>query len=381
MSWSEGGRLDWRLPNIALEQTVGSHALARGCSAQRSPHRGGSQSDESRALRRLIPMARSTRWLSAALLLLLLAAPLAAAQPGKVARVGFLVSQSVTADSLEAFRKGLRELGWSEGQNLTLEIRSPEGNPGRLRALAAELVRLPVDVLVANATPASLAAKQATTVVPIVSVYTLDPVSVGLVASLARPGGNVTGLSTLSLEYAGKMLELLRHAVPNVSRVAVLGDPSNPSHALYWQQLEASARMQRLALVRADVRRADELDAVIAKIGGGQVAQGLLVMHQPLTFIHRNRIVTLAAEHRLPAVYGSREAVDDGGLIAFGPSMRVIYRRAATFVDRILKGAKPADLPVEQPTEFQLVVNMRTARALGLTIPSQILARADEIIQ
>jgi putative ABC transport system substrate-binding protein len=368
------------MANSAVERSAGSHSLAAAAHCGCSPHRGGSQSGESRASRRLIPMARSTRWLSAALLLL--AAPLAAeAQPGKVARVGCLVSQSVTADSLEAFRKGLRELGWTERQNLTLEIRSPEGDPGRLPALAAELVRLPVDVLVASATPASLAAKQPTTTVPIVSVYTLDPVSIGLVASLARPGGNVTGLSTLSLEYAGKMLELLGHAVPNVSRVAVLGDPSNPSHALYWRQLEASARMQRLALVRADVRRADELDAVIAKIGGGQVAQGLLVMHQPLTFIHRNRIVTLAAEHRLPAVYGSREAVDDGGLIAFGPSLRAIYRRAATFVDRILKGAKPADLPVEQPTEFQPIVNMRTARALGLTIPPQILARADEIIQ
>ncbi len=335
---------------------------------------------KSRALRRLIPMARNTRWLSAALLLL--AAPLAAeAQPGKVARVGFLASQSVTPEGFEPFREGLRELGWTEGQNLILEIRSPEGDPGRLPALAAELVRLPVDVLVASATPASLAAKQATTTVPIVSVYTLDPVSVGLVASLARPGGNVTGLSALSLEYAGKMLELLGLAVPNVSRVAVLGDPSNPSHALYWRQLETAARMRRLALVRADVRRADELDSVIGKIGRERVAQGLLVMHQPLTSVNRKRIVTLAAEHRLPAVYGWREAVDDGGLIAFGPSVRAIYRRAATFVDRILKGAKPADLPVEQPTGFELIVNMRTAKALGLTIPSQILARADEIIQ
>jgi putative ABC transport system substrate-binding protein len=325
-------------------------------------------------------MARTVRCLFAALLLL--AEPLAAeAQPGKVVRVGFLASQAVTADAFEAFRKGLRELGWTEGQNLTLEVRSPQGDPGLLPALAAELVRLPVDVLVASATPASLAAKQATTTVPIVSVYTLDPVSVGLVASLARPGGNVTGLSTLSLEYAGKMLELLRLAAPNISRVAVLGDPTNPSHALYWRQLAAAAQMQRLALVRADVRRADELDSVIARIGGGRLAQALLVMHQPLSFVHRKRIVSLVAEHRLPAVYGSREAVDDGGLIAFGPSVPAIYRRAATFVDRILKGAKPADLPIEQPTDFQLVVNVKTAKALGLTIPPPILARADEIIQ
>jgi ABC-type uncharacterized transport system substrate-binding protein len=316
------------------------------------------------------------------LVLGLVAAPLAAqAQAGKVARVGYLVSQSVTTESLEAFRKGLRELGWIEGQNLALAVRSPEGDPERLLALATELVRLPVDVLVASAAPASLAAKQATTTVPIVSVYTLDPMALGLVASLARPGGNVTGLSTLSLEYAGKMLELLGGVVPNASRVTVLGDPANRSHAIYWRQLDASARMLRLTLIPADVRRSEELESVLARIGGGQVAQGLLVMHQPLTFNHRKRIVRLAAEHRLPAVYGSREAADDGGLMAFGPSLPAIFRRAAAFVDRILKGAKPADLPVEQPSKFELVINLKTAKALGLTIPPSVLARADEIIQ
>ncbi len=312
----------------------------------------------------------------------LLAAPLAAeAQAGKVARVGFLASQSVTAESLEALRKGLRELGWTEGQNLPLEVRSPEGDPGRLPALAAELVRLPVDVLVASAAPASMAAKRATTTVPIVSAYTLDLVALGLVASLARPGGDVTGLSTLSLEYAGKMLGLLAAVLPNASRVAVLGDPSNPSHAIYWRELDASARRLRLALQPADVRRAEELDSVLASIGGGQIVQGLFVMHQPLTCNHRKPIVRWAADNRLPAVYGSREAVDDGGLIAFGPSLPAIYHRAAVFVDRILKGAKPADLPVEQPTKFELVVNLKAAKSLGLTIPPSVLAGADEIIQ
>jgi putative ABC transport system substrate-binding protein len=213
-----------------------------------------------------------------------------------------------------------------------------------------------------------------------VSVYTLDPVALGLVASLARPGGNVTGLSTLSLEYAGKMLELLGHAVPNVSRVAVLGDPSNPSHSIYWRQLDAVARLQRLALVRADVRRPEELDSAFARLGAGQAAQGLLVMHQPLTFVHRAQIVKLAARHRLPAVYGSREAVDDGGLIAFGPSLPAIFRRAATFVDRILKGARPAELPIERPTTFELIVNAKAAKAIGLTIPPVVLARADQVI-
>jgi putative ABC transport system substrate-binding protein len=238
-----------------------------------------------------------------------------------------------------------------------------------------------VDVLVATAAPASLAAKRATTTVPIVSVYTLDPVALGLVASLARPGGNVTGLSTLSLEYAGKMLELLGHVVPNISQVAVLGDPANPSYAIYWRQLDASARKLRLVLVPADVRRPEELDSVFTRIGSGPVALGLLVMHQPFTFNHRNRIVGLAAKHRLPAVYGSREAADDGGLIAFGPSMPAIFRRAAVFVDKILKGAKPADLPVEQPTKFELVINLKTAKTLGLTIPPTVLARADEVIR
>jgi putative ABC transport system substrate-binding protein len=309
----------------------------------------------------------------------LLAPPLAVgAQPGKMARVGFLVSQAVTPESLEDFGKGLRELGWTEGQNLALEVRSPEGDPERLPALAAELVRLPVDVLVATATPASLAAKHATTTVPIVSVYTADPVAVGLVASLARPGGNVTGLSTLSLEYAGKMLELLARVVPNASRLAVLGDPINPSYAIYWRQLDQSARTLRLTLMPADVRRFEQLEGAFAKIRGGQTTQGLLVMHQPLFFVHRKHIVRLAAAHRLPAMYGAREAAVDGGLMAFGPSMSAIYRRAAVFVDRILKGARPADLPVEQPREFELVVNMK---ALSLTFPPGVLARADEVIQ
>ena len=312
----------------------------------------------------------------------LLAAPLAAgAQPGRMARVGFLASQAVTPESLEAFGKGLRELGWTEGQNLALEIRSPEGDHERLPALVAELVRLPVDVLVASATPASLAAKHATTTVPIVSVYTADPVAVGLVSSLARPGGNVTGLSTLSLEYAGKMLELLGRVVPDASRVAVLGDPTNPSYALYRRQLDQSARTLRLTLMPVDVRRVEELEGAFAKIRRGQKAQGLLVMHQPVAFVHRKLIVKLAAADRLPTMYGSREAAVDGGLMAFGPSMPAIYRRAAVFVDRILKGARPADLPVEQPTEFELAINLKTAKALGLTIPPEVLARADEVIR
>jgi putative ABC transport system substrate-binding protein len=226
-----------------------------------------------------------------------------------------------------------------------------------------------------------VAAKEATTTVPIVSVYTLGPVELGLVASLARPGGNITGLSTLSLAYTSKMLELLRSVVPNAARAAVLGDPANPSHAIYWRQLDAAARTLGITLVRADVRRPEELDAALPRIAAGRGVQALLVMHQPLTFVHRKRIVKLAGEHRLPAVYGSREAAEDGGLMGFGPSLPAIFHRAATFVDKILKGAKPADLPIEQPTEFDLVVNLRTAKALGLTIPPALLARAQAVIE
>jgi putative ABC transport system substrate-binding protein len=206
-------------------------------------------------------------------------------------------------------------------------------------------------------------------------------VALGLVASLARPGGHVTGLSAVALDYAGKMLELLARVVQNASRVAVLGDPANPSYAIYWKVLNASARSLRLALTPADVRRSEELEGVFAKIGGERVVQGVLVMHQPLTSVQRKRIVTLAEQHRLPAVYGSREAVDEGGLMAFGPSMPAIFYRAAAFVDRILKGAKPADLPVEQPTKLELVINLRTAKALGLTIPPSVLLRADQVIE
>jgi len=314
--------------------------------------------------------------------LAVLAAPLhAEAQAGSVVRLGYLVSHSPTAETLGAFTEGLRELGWVEGRNLALEVRSPDGDPRRLPGLAAELVRLPVAVLVASAAPASLAAKRATATLPIVSIYTLDPVSIGLAASLARPGGNVTGISTLSLEYAAKLLELVRDVVPKASRVAVLGDPGNPSHPLYWAQLEASARALGLGLIREDVGRPDQFPSAFARMRAGAAPHGLVVMHQPLTFAHRKLIGKLAVEHRLPAVFGTREGADDGGLMAFGPSMPAMFRRAAAFVDRILRGARPADLPIEQPTKFELVVNLKTARALGLTIAPSLLLRADQAIE
>ncbi len=320
--------------------------------------------------------------ISVAVAILLPAALADAEQPGKVPRIGVLSSESFDPEPLrEAFVKGLSDLGRVEGQSVLIDWRNAEGNVERLPALAAELVSLRVDVLVASAAPASLAAKRATATIPIVSVYTLDPVALGLVASLARPGGNVTGISALSLEYTGKMLELLGEARPRLTRVAVLGDAGNPTYDIYLRELEAAARRLRVTLQPVEVRRPGELDEAFSRMTEGEKPGGLFVMHQPLTWFHRKRIVELAAKTRLPAVYGSREYAQDGGLIGYGANMPDLYRRAATYVDKILKGAKPADLPVEQPTKFELVVNLKTAKALGLTIPQSVLIRADEVIR
>ena len=321
--------------------------------------------------------------LSTVLALLLLATPLGAEvqQAGKVVRIGFLHSQSRTPPVepvLTAFRNGLRDLGWVEGHNLLIEWRWAEGRTERLPALAAELVRLNVDVLVTSAAPPALAAKRATTTIPIVSVYTLDPVVLGLVASLARPGGNITGLSAMSLEYTAKLLEMLKEVLPRASRVAVLGDPVNPSYAIYWRELDVAARRLGLTLQSAEVRRLEDFDTAFSAMTKS-APDALLVMHQPLFFVHQKRIVDLVAKSRLPAVYGSREYAEIGGLMAYGANLPEIFRRTATYVDKILRGAKPADLPVEQPSKFELVINVKTAKALGVTIPPSLLLRADQV--
>ncbi|MBI3031469.1 MAG: ABC transporter substrate-binding protein [Candidatus Rokubacteria bacterium] len=277
--------------------------------------------------------------------------------------------------------KGLSDLGRVEGQSIFIEWRYAEGKVERLPALAAELVSLKVDVLVASAAPASLAAKRVTSTIPIVSVYTADPVGLGLVESLARPGGNVTGISALARDYTGKMLELLGEARPRLRRVAVLGDAENPTYEVYLKELQPAAQRLRLTLQPVEVRGPGELDKAFLMMTKGEKPDGVFVMHQPFTFVHRKRIVELAAKTRMPAVYGSREYAQDGGLIGYGASIPDIYRRAATYVDKILKGARPADLPVEQPTRFELVVNLKTAKALGLTIPQSVLIRADEVIR
>jgi len=314
----------------------------------------------------------------------LLAAPLAAeAQaPVKVPRIGYLSALSPTdnTDILEAFRQGLHELGYVEGQTIAIEYRFAEGRPERLPALAAELVRLKVDVIVTGPPPAPEAAKQATSTIPIVFAVAGDPVALGLVASVARPGGNITGLSSIAPEVVGKQLELLKEVAPKVSRVAVLQNPSNQVHALVLRQAEGAARALGVQLLVLKAGSPAEIDAAFAAMRS-QHAGGVLVPRDGLFLARRTQIAALAAKSRLPAVYGIREEAEGGGLMAYGASAPFMYRRAATYVDKILKGAKPADLPVEQPSKFELVINLKTAKALGLTISPSLLQRADAVIQ
>ena len=314
----------------------------------------------------------------------LFAAPLAAeAQPAaKVYRIGVLepTSMALNAANLDAFRQGLRELGYVEGRNMRIEYRSADGRSERFPDLAAELVRLKVDVILTRGTPAVMAAKNATGTIPVVMAASGDPVLSGVVASLARPGGNVTGLSAIVVDVSGKRLELLREVIPGVSRIVGLFNMSNPIDALQWKETEIAASSLRVQLQLLDVRKPGDFgrafDAATKQRAGALVAGA-----DALTWANRRSIVDLAAKNRLPAIYVAREFVDAGGLIGYGVSYPHLYRRAASFVDKILKGAKPADLPIEQPTEFELVINLKTAKALGLTIPPSLLLRADEVIQ
>jgi putative ABC transport system substrate-binding protein len=315
-----------------------------------------------------------------------LAAPLAAgAQMGtaKVYRVGYLGSTAASANprGLEAFRHQLHELGWLEGQNIVIEYRYADGRFERLPALAAELVGHKVDVMVAVPTPAAVAAKKATGTIPIVIVGVGDPVMLGLIASLARPGGNVTGLSlTPDLHTFGKGLELLREAVSQVRRVAVLANPDNQASALSISNVRGAARSLGLHIQLVEVRVPDRLERAFVAMTKER-ADALLILADPVFFEHRAQLVDLAARNRLPTAYGLREHVEAGGLMSYGPSLSDLYRRAAIYVDKILRGAQPADLPVEQPTKFELVINLKTAKALGLTIPPSLLARADQVIE
>ena len=284
---------------------------------------------------------------------------------------------------LDAFRQGLRERGYVEGQNIVVEYRAADGKIERLPGLASDLARLKVDLIVATGTPLARAAQQATTTIPIVSAVMGDPVGDGLVASLARPGGNITGLTFLGPELVPKRLELLKQAVPRVSRVAALWHPGafgERTNRDMLKETEAAARTLGVQLQLVAVRGPDELDGAFSTMTRAR-ADALIVFPSTMLFSERRRIVDLAAKHRLPSMAMAREFVELGGLIAYGASIPDLIRRGVTYVDKILKGAKPADLPVEQPTKFELVVNLKTAKALGLTIPQSLLLRADEVIK
>ena len=315
----------------------------------------------------------------------LLAVPLAAGaqHAAKVAKIGVLVPSTPAAAAylLEAFRQGMRELGHVDGKTFVLELRYAEGRTERLSDLARELVRLKVDVIVTSTDVAIAAARQHTRTIPIVMATSTDPLGTGLVASLARPGGNVTGLSTMSPDLDGKRLELLREVVPKLSRVAFLWNPEVRGAVLDYNQTEGAARSLGLQLQSVEAARAEDLDRSFAAITEER-AQALVVPSpNPVTYANRGRIVSFVQRNRLPSMYTVREYVDEGGLMSYGPSIADLFRRSAIFVDKVLKGVKPADLPVEQPNKFELVINLRTAKALGLTISPSLLRRADDVIR
>ncbi len=302
-------------------------------------------------------------------------------QTGKVYRIGFLRAGQPPERYVEGFRQGLRERGYVYGQNVVVEFRATDGSFDQLPRFVEELVRSKVDVILASAAPAALAAKKVTTSVPIVFVGVFDPVELGLVSSLVRPGANITGLSTTATtaaDLAGKRLELLRAIVPRLKRVAVIWHPANPTNHIQLKGAQVAARTLGVQLVAVPVQGPNDIDSAVTTVRG---TDGLLMLESPFFTTHRARLTELVAKSRVPAIYGQREYVEAGGLMSYGTDFQDLFRRAAPYVDKILKGAKPADLPVEQPTKFELLINLRTAKALGLTIPPSLLQRADEVIE
>jgi len=302
---------------------------------------------------------------------------------GKVHRIGYLSAGSISASPhyLEAFRQGLQERGWIESRNIIIEYRSAEGRFDRLPELAAELVQRKVDVIAAAPTPAALAARNATKTIPIVGVSLTDPVGLGIVPSLARPEGNLTGVSySVGADIFGKDLDLLRQAIPKIRRVAVLSNPAGPSQPLTLRNIKTAAQSLGLQLVLVDARGPEEFDGAFAAMARERV-EALFVVTDPAYIPHRARLIELTAKNRLPSMFTQRADVEAGGLMSYGPNFLEMYRRAAAFVDKILKGARPADLPIEQPTKFELIINLKTAKELGLTIPSSLLAWADQVIE
>ena len=316
---------------------------------------------------------------------LIFAQPAMAQPASKVYRLGYLSLGSSTASytrPLDAFRQGLRDLGWIEGRNIVIEYRWAEGRVDRLPSLAGELIRLKVDVIVAAPTPPTVAARDATQTIPIVGVSLTEPVAIGLIRSLARPGGNVTG-TTYGVDTGifGKQLELLKDVVPKVERVAVLINPgSSPSQPLILDGIKAAARSLGLELRMLEARQPGEFDRAFAAMANER-AGALLVPGDPMHFLHRAQLADSALKSSLPSMSTQWQWAEAGGLMSYGPSIPDMYRRAATYVDKILRGARPGDLPVEQPTKFELVINLKTAKALGLTIPAAVRARADELIE
>jgi ABC-type uncharacterized transport system substrate-binding protein len=314
----------------------------------------------------------------------LLAAPLAAEaqRAGKMYRIGVLwfTFPEVSAPFFAAFRQGLVELGYVEGRHMLFEQRWAQKNPDRYAELASELLRVKVDIIVAGNLESSIAARRVTSTTPIVLTAGGDPVRAGLVASLARPGGNVTGMSEVVPDLAPKLLQMLREIVPTMTHVGVLWDPANPSYESTRHEIERATKVLALQVTPVNVTRPEQFEEAFATITRERL-EGLIVYVTPITQGHRKQIVDFALGRRLPVIYSAREFVDAGGLLSYGPNHRALFHRAATYVDKILKGARPADLPVEQPTKFELVINLKTAKALGLTIPPSLLQRADQVIE
>jgi putative tryptophan/tyrosine transport system substrate-binding protein len=329
-------------------------------------------------------MRKKITVLALSVLLLGLSVSAEARQPAKIPRVGVLApgrALSGRAPAIEALRQGLRQLGYVEGKNIIIELRYAENKFERFPELAADLARLKVDVIVtAGGTPAAQAAKNAITTIPVVTVGVADPVALGLVASLARPGGNITGLSTMSPELSTKRLELVKEIVPNVSRVAVLWNPDYPDAVTNMRETQAAAPSLGIKLQFVEMREPNDLEQAFSAMKRDR-ADALVTINSPNIINQSKRVVDFAAKNQLPAMYSFREYVDDGGLMFYGASLTEMYRRAAIYVDKILKGAKPANLPIEQPTKFEFIINLKAAKQIGLTIPPKVLASADKVIR
>jgi putative tryptophan/tyrosine transport system substrate-binding protein len=316
------------------------------------------------------------------IVLLSTVSPAEAQQPAKVPRIGYLSGGSLSTlqGRIEAFRQGLRDLGYIEGKNIVIEWREAKDNLDRLREMANELVRLKVDVIVSPGPAVTRPVKEATSTIPIVMAQDTDPVGSGFIASLAHPGGNITGLSALAPEMSGKQLELLKEIVPKLSRVAIIGNSTNPGDAQSLRETVLAAGSFEIYLRYLDVLDPKDIETVFRTAAKGR-ADALLMLGNPILNSHRKQIVDLAAKHRLPAAYARPEYVEAGGLMYYGTNYPELFRRAATYVDKILKGAKPSDLPVEQPKKFEFIINLKAAKQIGLTIPPNVLARADRVIR